>query len=319
MISTPLFAFGGYTPMYCCQDFNTVNSVYQNDNGGAVREFFVKDAGPYINPFYALFRTMPQNCGYSIFSGGGGCSSSEPAPKAAVSPDPEPAIVSNPEPEQNINSENNSKSNPFSSTPKAKTETKKSTSIYKPKTTAAQTNPIKHTAPKQTDYQKISSDSLGRSIINVAYKYSDCNEMNGSHHKFCVNPSCKEEDPYDQEWCTDFVTYVVKEAYKNKGISVPAGFGDHDVETMKNWAINKGMFIRTSDKRNKESYIAANIKPGDIFIMNENDASHTGIVTSVNKEKGTFNTIEGNRDDMVKTYSYDMDDTDLSGFIRLKP
>ena len=53
------------------------------------------------------------------------------------------------------------------------------------------------------------------------------------------------------------------------------------------------------------------------MIINENGASHTGFVTSVDKKSGVIKTIEGNRDDMVKEYSYSPNYPDLSGFIRL--
>ena len=53
------------------------------------------------------------------------------------------------------------------------------------------------------------------------------------------------------------------------------------------------------------------------MIINENGASHTGFVTDIDKDSGVIKTIEGNRDDMVKEYSYSPNYPDLSGFIRL--
>jgi len=182
------------------------------------------------------------------------------------------------------------------------------------------TNPIEKpkAANITTNSSKLnSSNNLGSEFVKTAKKYSDCSEFDGSHRKFCVNSTCKIEDPLDQEWCTDFVTYVVKESYKKQGKNVPSGFGNHDVRTLKNWAINNGYFIKTSDKSKKGTYIAENIKPGDIFILNENDASHTGFVTKIDKDTGVIHTIEGNRDEMVKEHSYSPDYPDLSGFIRL--
>lgn len=171
-----------------------------------------------------------------------------------------------------------------------------------------------NTQVPQMSYQK---NDLGDEFVKTAKKYADCKESDGSHRKFCINPTCKSEDPYDQEWCTDFVSYVVKETYRQQGKTVPAGFGDHDVETMKKWAINNGKFIRTSNVSQKGNYIAQNIKRGDIIIFNENTASHIGFVTEIDKNNGTIHTIEGNRDDKVSEYAYSPNLPDISGFIRL--
>ena len=63
-------------------------------------------------------------------------------------------------------------------------------------------------------------------------------------------------------------------------------------------------------------FIAENIKPGDIFILNEKGDSHTGFVTSVDSSGG-FYTTEGNRDDKVTTHYYNPNYKGLSGFIQL--
>lgn len=198
------------------------------------------------------------------------------------------------------------------------------------KTTTTISNPIKSSPavnevksePKmqentQTAQMSYAKSDLGNEFVSTAKKYSDCKESDGSHRRFCTNPTCKLEDPYDQEWCTDFVTYVVNETYKQQGKSVPSGFGSHDVKTLKNWAIDTNHFIRTSNKAKKAEYIAQNIKVGDIIIFNENNASHTGFVTKIDKNNGTIHTIEGNRDDKVSEYAYSPNLPDISGFIRL--
>lgn len=218
-------------------------------------------------------------------------------------------------------------SNPFSaeSKPAAKPAIKTSTNTAKApaavnkKTSVSTSQPVKL---QKTQAQSFTSSipktnaDLRKDFITTALKYSNCNEADGSQHKFCINNTCKYEDPYDQEWCTDFVTYVVKEAYRKNGKTVPAGFGNHDVRTLKNWAINNNYFIRTSNKSQKGNYIANNIRPGDIIILNENGASHTGFVTHVGRN-GTIHTIEGNRDDKVSRYVYSPNYPDISGFIRL--
>ena len=192
------------------------------------------------------------------------------------------------------------------------------------KTTTTGNKPVSNSViPTYNDVKKdsvkalTSKIDLGNEFVSTANKYKSCSEKNGSHRKFCVNSTCKSEDPFDQEWCTDFVTYVVKEAYEKQGKTVPAGFGHHDVSTLKNWAISNNCFIRTSNKSQKGTYIANNIKPGDIMIINENGASHTGFVKEIDKSSGVIKTIEGNRDDMVKEYSYSPNYPYLSGFIRL--
>ena len=175
------------------------------------------------------------------------------------------------------------------------------------------TNPIKGSNQTLSEQKP----ALGDKFVATARKYSNCSESDGSHRKFCVNSTCKFEDPFDMEWCTDFVTYVVKETYRQNGQQLPAGFGNHDVRTMKNWADRNGYFIRTSDKSQKGKFISENIKSGDIIILNENGASHTGFVTKIDKDSGIIHTIEGNRQDRVREYSYSPNYPDISGFIRL--
>lgn len=184
-----------------------------------------------------------------------------------------------------------------STTQAAKTEQKKQS-----------TKPAPNRAEQKVD--------IGKEFIKTAKKYYNCTEMDGSHRKFCINDDCKFEDPFDEEWCTDFVTYVVKESYKKLGKTPPEGFGDHDVERMKKWAKSNGYFINTSNIAQKGKYISENIKPGDIIVLNENEASHIGFVTKI-ENNGVIRTIEGNRDDRVKEHSYSPDYPDISGFIRL--
>lgn len=297
MISTPMFMFGA--PMYYGYPggYSTVSTqIYNNDNGRIVRNFFTKDNGFYMPSYYGYFRAIPRNLAYYYGNGGGGSS--------RVTAKTSPAYAKT---ESKTETEANTETETESKTQSQKTDSDK------PKTV---TNPAKTAKP---DASAVQTPSLGRSFVDIARKYSGCSESNGTHHKFCINPTCKEEDPYDQEWCTDFVTYVVKEAYKKSGRALPKGFGDHDVETMKNWAIDNDMFINTANRSARGRYIVQNIKPGDIFIMNENGSSHTGFVTRIDKSTGVIHTIEGNRDDKVKEYQYSPNNPDLSGFIRLKP
>ena len=272
----------GFCGGNCSPYASLFNPPWVYNNGIGVGNPYFQDAyqcGNYYPNIFALNYSNP----YMYYGGGGGGSVS-------------------------------SSSSTTTSSSAPKKITSPSTTVAKPETTKV-TNPVKKTVTNNAINRK--EVSLGQEFVNVARKYENCSELNGTHHKFCVNPTCKTEDPFDQEWCTDYVTYVVKEAYRNKGKTPPAGFGNHDVETLKNWAISNNYFIRTSDKPAKGSYIAKNIKAGDIMIINENGASHTGFVTKIDKNTGVIHTIEGNRDDMVKEFKYSPNYSDLSGFIRL--
>lgn len=182
----------------------------------------------------------------------------------------------------------------------------------KTKTTAKVVSAKKETKPKPVDKGK----ELRDEFINVAKKYSNANEADGSHLKFCINPTCKTMDAENEEWCTDFVTYVTKEAYKNKGLKAPDWFGSHDVAELKMQADSNNRYLNLADKSSRGKLIAQKVKSGDIFIFNENGASHTGFVDKVYKD-GSFSTIEGNRYDKVGGTTYSPDYDKLSGFIQL--
>ncbi len=281
-------------PIFC----NGGEFSYQYNSSNFATNFFNRDVGPYV----PIFRYMPYiNCNYASPGTRGGSGYMVPHSINIAYADQSRKKENYADSEINISSRPKVESTPSSTS---------RTTVESPKTTKSKIreNPQTSTNPSQRPVRT--------TFVEIARKYSDCNEKNGTHHKFCVNPSCKQEDPYDQEWCTDFVTYVVKEAYRNAGREVPAGFGDHDVERMKNWADRNGLFIRTSNVARKGSFITKNIKPGDIFILNENNSSHIGFVTRVD-DNGIIHTIEGNRDDKVSRFSYSPDNPDLSGFIRM--
>ncbi|MBR1461328.1 CHAP domain-containing protein, partial [bacterium] len=158
--------------------------------------------------------------------------------------------------------------------------------------------------------------SISQECINTAVTYIGDSEDNGRAAKFTKTHNC----PNPKEWCADFVTYVTYEACNRQGKTPPAGFGSHDVRTMKNWAIKNGYFVRTSNiADNGKYFISMNIKPGNIIILNENGASHTGFVERVDWD-GTIHTVEGNRDDKVTRAAYEPSSKDyknISGFIQL--
>ncbi len=156
--------------------------------------------------------------------------------------------------------------------------------------------------------------TLGAKFLNNANKYMGINEADGSWRKISNHP----------EWCADFVYHVVDETYKQQGKPVPDGLQkelppnrlNHRVEDLKQWAIANGTFFETANKANKGKLIAQNVKEGDILILREDGASHTGFVTKVN-EDGSFKTIEGNRNDKVCTATYSPNYHEISGFVQL--
>lgn len=160
--------------------------------------------------------------------------------------------------------------------------------------------------PISNTTKSTNNEQIGNNLAQNARKYLGYNEADGSYKKFSNST----------EWCADFVSYVVDETYKNKGLIPPAGFANHRVENLKNWGIKNNKYFSIAEKNNKEKLIAENVKTGDILILRENNASHTGIVSKVNKD-GTFETIEGNRTDKVGIGKYSPDNSQISGFVQL--
>ena len=186
----------------------------------------------------------------------------------------------------------------FNGTPKAEAS-KPDLSISRPTADI----PIKE--EKDTS-NKNSSTYIQTEILKNAKKYLGYNETDGSSKKFSNS----------KEWCADFVTYVVKESYKEKGLPAPEGFGNHRVENLKQWGINNNKYLSINNKDNKAEIIKNNVKIGDIMILRENGASHTGFVSKINDD-GSFEAIEGNRYDKVAIGKYPADYADLSGFVQL--
>ena len=177
---------------------------------------------------------------------------------------------------------------------------------------ASDTKTVKESKPDSKPEEKpvLSTKEFNTALVSNVEKYLGCIEGDKTYEKFSSSP----------EWCADFVSYVVKETYKEKGLPIPEGFGSHRVEEIKQWSIKNNNFLSTVGKENKAQFIAQNIKPGNLMILRENDASHIGIVTKVNKD-GSFETIEGNVSyngvDSVVRERYGANYADLSGFVRL--
>ena len=158
-------------------------------------------------------------------------------------------------------------------------------------------------------------------LIDNAKKYIGFNEADESFKRFSNST----------EWCADFVSYVVKETYEQKGLPVPADFGHHRCEILKQWAIQHNCFFDIRNSQDRSKAVVDNIKPGDIVIFREDEksetgevtkiVSHTGIVTKVNAD-GSFDTIEGNipidgNTDGVGTGHYSATNRYITGFIQL--
>lgn len=116
----------------------------------------------------------------------------------------------------------------------------------------------------------------------------------------------------NQPWCADFVSYNLKQTYGNR---LPSFTHFSSVNGLREWGEKNGCY-RKVPSSGKASYIAQNIKPGDIMIEKNGGKSHTGIVTKVNSD-GSFETVEGNCSNKVAVQRYNADSPTLSGFISL--
>lgn len=115
-----------------------------------------------------------------------------------------------------------------------------------------------------------------------------------------------------QPWCADFVSYNLKQTY---GSRLPSFTHISSVNGLREWGEKNGCY-RKVPSSGKASYIAQNIKPGDIMIEKNGGKSHAGIVTKVNSD-GSFETVEGNCSNKVAVQKYSANSPTLSGFISL--
>lgn len=190
------------------------------------------------------------------------------------------------------------------------------------------TTPEKTKSQKEDNSSKINSSqkvnsqphkvkrepTIREGMVKNALKYRGLNEADGSWRQISNS----------KEWCADFIYHVIDETYKEQGKPVPKGLENelppgkpnHRVEELKQWGIDNGKFFQTANKKNKGKLIAENVKPGDILILREDGASHTGFVTKVYSD-GVFETIEGNRNDKVCRVRYSPNYHEISGFVQL--
>jgi predicted chitinase/peptidoglycan hydrolase-like protein with peptidoglycan-binding domain len=99
--------------------------------------------------------------------------------------------------------------------------------------------------------------------------------------------------PYNRgyAWCMAFVYTMFDDFVKKLGLSNPL---PKTAGVLKHWnRADSNLKINIAEARTNPSIV----KPGQIFIQSRDGGGHTGIVTSVDVDKGTFKTIEGNTDD----------------------
>ncbi len=152
------------------------------------------------------------------------------------------------------------------------------------------------------------ASNLGSGIVSTAKKYLGYNERNGSYKLFTSGKN--------HAWCADFSTYVVKEAFRNAGKSLPSGFGSSSVSGLMNWAKSKGCFLQTAGIANKSGIIKGKVKAGDLIIFKNGGKSHVGVVESIGAD-GRINTIEGNTSNKVARRSYSANDRTITGFAQI--
>ena len=211
-------------------------------------------------------------------------------------------------------------SSPSVSPTKEKSQSEKNDDV---KTTPEKTKSQKEdNSSKINSSQKVNSQphkvkrepTIREGMVKNALKYRGLNEADGSWRQISNS----------KEWCADFIYHVIDETYKEQGKPVPKGLEkelppgkpNHRVEELKQWGIDNGKFFQTANKKNNGKLIAENVKPGDILILREDGASHTGFVTKVYSD-GVFETIEGNRNDKVCRVRYSPNYHEISGFVQL--
>ena len=152
----------------------------------------------------------------------------------------------------------------------------------------------------------LASNEFGASVIKNALKYEGMTESTGALEKFSTG---------NYGWCADFVTYVVKETARQMGKS-EAEIKEIDkhlgASPYKLRSRNEGHYYLTSDIPASE--YQTTIQPGMAFICKGSGASgeHTGLVVEVYAD-GTFLTIEGNSNNMVRSQRRNI--SDMYGFV----
>ncbi|MCR5261610.1 MAG: CHAP domain-containing protein [Candidatus Gastranaerophilales bacterium] len=153
------------------------------------------------------------------------------------------------------------------------------------------------------------ANDIGSGLVALAEKYMGKNEADGSYKMFTNGRA--------EAWCADFVTYIVKEYAQQQGLSIKDGFGSPAVANLMSWAQQNNCFTSVSDMGGdaRQKLLQNDLHPGDVIIWKSAGASHTGIIRSINSD-GTFETVEGNSSDQVKSNHKSVKDASLTGFIK---
>lgn len=148
---------------------------------------------------------------------------------------------------------------------------------------------------------KFASNPIGSKFVQEALKYKGYKENADGSSMFSSG---------DYGWCADFVTYVVKSVAESLGMSkdeVKAIRSHLGASPQKLVNRNEGHAIDTS--KYSVAQLRQMIKPGMAFVCKGSGASgrHTGFVAEVNDD-GTFVTIEGNSNNMVRQQTRNISD-----------
>lgn len=148
---------------------------------------------------------------------------------------------------------------------------------------------------------KFASNPIGAKFVQEALKYKGYKENSDGSSMFSTG---------DYGWCADFVTYVVKSVAESLGMSK-----DEVKDIRKHLGASPQKLVNRNEGHTIDTskYSAAElrqmIKPGMAFICKGSGASgrHTGFVAEVNDD-GTFVTIEGNSNNMVRQQTRNISD-----------
>ena len=108
----------------------------------------------------------------------------------------------------------------------------------------------------------------------------------------------------NDEWCANMVTTI---AHRTFGDKLPEGMPDGRKagvasKSIAEWAAKHNRWLK-APTNDLGDFIARNVKPGDIVILDRGGAKgHAAIVTKVHSD-GSFDTVEGNMSNSVKTYT----------------
>lgn len=159
----------------------------------------------------------------------------------------------------------------------------------------------------------------GKNILKIASDEIGTKETRLNEVKYNEWFYSRKVNGKDYFWCAVFVSWCAMKA----GVLGSAGNVRKSASV---WEIyNRFNKLQKAQKVQDKYFSTSNPRPGDIFIMpragvtkhafvSKPSQGHTGYVNSVDKEKGTFTTIEGNSADAVISQTRKI--SDMVGFCR---